>query len=219
MARISKNFLNVVALGSFNPQILNVDFLTHNRIVDPSEPGFEILNQPKKCKDFLSTPPFARLDFGTVEFIIQQERYQIKESPITQWVDNKIVRITKAYFGVLPHTPIRVVGINMNLKIQFDNNDEANSFNQLIIPGDSQLIQIIPMNDPEGSIVLRYPSPFENGRATLSFGLAEKTRLERSINFNHEFDYSGSQDWAKLDDLTRLGQYVDSMADTLSQSI
>lgn len=216
MARINKNFINVVALGSFNPQILDVNFLVSKKILDPEERGFEALKRGS-FKDFISTPPFVRLDLGTIEFIVQQERYQIKESPITQWSETKITSITKAYFNILPHTPIRAVGINMNLKIQFDNVDEAQSFNQLIIPGDSHLIQIIPMNDPQGSIVLRYPSPVGHGRATLSFGHIEKSGLERSINFNHEFDYTGPQDWAQLDDLARLGQYVDSISESLSR--
>jgi hypothetical protein len=215
MAQISKNFITVVVLGDHNPQILNVDFLTHNKIVNPSEPGFEIMNQPKKFKDFLSTPPFARLDLGTIEFIVQQDRYQIKESQISQWSNTRIIRITRAYFTVLPHTPIRVVGLNMNIKIQFNNQNEADTFNRLIIPANSPLPQLAQMANPEGSIVLRHPSPVGDGRSTFTIGHTEKTGLERSINFNFEYDCSGTPDWSRLEILPELGQYFDSLAEAL----
>jgi hypothetical protein len=218
MATINKNFITVVVLGAHNPQILTVDFLCQKGVLDPNASGFEILKREKKFVDFLSTPPFVRLDLGTIEFIIQQERFQIKESSISEWSESKAVRIARKYFEVLPHTPIRVIGINLNIKVLFDDQYEAGMFDQLLIPTSSRLPEIVKAENPIANMALRYSSPIGNGRATLTIGHPEKN-MERSINFNFEFDYLESQDWQKLDRIAEFGEYFDSVVVSLCEAI
>ena len=117
MANQTKNFISVVALGSQNPQILNVDWLIGNGIISEEQHPFnELFKEGRKPTSFLSTPPFTTLVLGPLEFTVDEQRFQIRATSITNWEDTIIFDIAQKYFEVLKHTPLQAVGVHFNYK-------------------------------------------------------------------------------------------------------
>jgi len=196
MAELSKNFLSFVALGGQNPQILNLDFLKAKDIIPVKEPPFdELLKQEKPMKKFVSIPGLANLALGNIEFVIDEGRFQIRETAISEWVETKIIDIAKKYFEVLPYTPLKLVGINLNSTIAFDTLEETVNCQQLCLPKGSQLERIISRNNITASLVLRYPYRDDGGRIMLTIEQPNKENNKRTVNVNYEFDFT---DWGSF---------------------
>jgi hypothetical protein len=213
MANLKKNFLSFVALGGQNPQILNLDFLKTNNIIPVNAPPFEeLLKQEKPVKKFVSVPGLANLVLGNIEFVIDQRMFQVRETEISRWVENKIIDITKRYFQVLPHTPLKLVGVNFNSTIIFETPEEAANCQKLCLPDGSQFPRIISRDNIIASSVLRYPYQDDGGRITLIVEQPNKENTERMININYEFDFTNWPNFNK--ELARFPQitgYVESI--------
>ena len=68
------------------------------------------------------------------------------------------------YFEVLPYTPLKVVGINLNATITFDTSQEAENFQQMFLPENSKVVTIISKDNIAADLVLRYPYSDTGGR-------------------------------------------------------
>jgi len=221
MASQNKNFISFVALGGPNPQILNIDFLRNNKILEFDQEPFASLSvQEKLVKKFLSVPGFANLVLENIEFIVDEGRFQISEKDLSEWTDTRIIEIAKKYFDVLPYTPLKLVGVNLNSTITFESGEEASKFQELFLPKDGRLAQIISMDNITASTVLRYRYPDEMGRVMLTVDQPNKENKKRTVNFNYEFDFT---DWAnfrsELDKLPQIAYYADSIVDQLLKGI
>ena len=196
MANQTKNFISVVALGRQNPQILNVDWLINNGIISEKQPPFDdLFKEGRKLTNFLSTPPFTSLVLGPLEFIVDEQRFQIRDNSVAEWKDTIIFGIVQRYFEVLKHTPLQTVGVNLSYKIEFDNLDEAKKFQFLFLPNGIKIAEVIGTDDINATVDLRYPSPEEGVRAALSIGRFNEEENIRIINCNYEFDFT---DWANF---------------------
>ncbi len=194
MAGISKNHISLVALGGQNPQILTVDFLRTHKIVPENKPPFsEIFQGEKPFTEFLSTPPFTRLVIGSIEFVVDERRFQIRDHSVSEWAGSVILGIAEKYFGVLPHTPLKVVGLNLNSTITFDSIEEAGRFQGLFFPDESPIIAMVSKESVSASSVLRFPYSEDGGRVTLTIERADTEKPRRGVNFNYEFDFT---DWS-----------------------
>lgn len=221
MAELSKNFISFVALGSQNPQILNVDFLKRERIVPIDQPPFDTLFQQKKpFSKFISTPVLSNLVLDTIEFIIDEQRFQIRDKSVTDWVDTKILYIAQRYFEILKYTPLKVVGINMNSKITFSTSKEEERFQRLFLMQESKIVQVLSKNNIRASTVLRYAYSDNGGRIALTIEQPKKINDERIVNFNYEFDFT---DWTKfkseLMKFPDVAKYCDSVLNQLLEAI
>ena len=213
MAGWSKNFISIVALGGQNPQILNVDFLKDNKIIPIDEAPFDqLFRQEKPVKKYISLPGLANLVLGNIELVIDESRFQVRETAISEWVDTKIINIAKKYFEVLPYTPLKMVGLNFNSTIVFNTTEDAESCQQLCLPKDSQLAKIISRDNLNisASLVLRYPYGDDGGRIMLTIEQPNKENNRRIVNFNYEFDFT---DW------TNFRSEIDKISQILIQTV
>ena len=221
MASQTKNFISFVALGRPNPQIMNIDFLRSNKILPPEhEPYNDHPDREKKVRKFVSVPGFTNLVLEKIEFIVDEGRFQITEKDLSDWTDTKILKIAKRYFKVLPHTPLRVVGVNMNSTISFKTPEEAAKFQELLLPKDNLLAKIVSADTITSSIVLRYPYATQEGRATLTVDQPDKENKRRIVNFNREFDFT---DWgtfeSELDNISDVSKSAEFIIDQLLKAI
>lgn len=221
MANLRKNFISFVALGGQNPQILNLDFLKTNDIIPVNAPPFEeLLKQEKPMKKFVSFPGLANLVLGNIEFVIDEGRFQVRETEISQWAETKIIHIAKNYFKVLPYTPLRLVGFNFNLTIVFDTATEAVNCQQLCLPKSSQLARVISRDNLSASSVVRYPYGDNEGRIMLTIEQPNKKNNRRIVNFNYEFDFT---DWTgfnrELAKFSEIADYSESVLAKLVRAI
>ena len=188
MAKLVNNYASVVVLGRQNPQILNVDFLKQENIIPTDKPPFVKYMDPKKpFSGFLSTPPLAQLIFDNITFLVEENRFQIKEESIGKWTDTHVISIAEKYYETLQYTPNKVVGVNINSAVIFKSQEEASRFQELFIKNDCFVFQTINEKNMQASSVFRFFSSTLDGRITLAFN--QLVGLKRDINFNYEFDY------------------------------
>jgi len=221
MATRSKNFISVVALGGQNPQILNLDFLKANKIIKANEPPFdELLRQEKPLTKFVSVPGFTNLVLGKIEFIVDEQRFQIRDEAIREWPETKILDIAEKYFQVLPYTPLKLVGVNLNSTIVFGTPEEANNCQNLCLPQDSRLASVVSRDNISTSSILRYKYNEDGGRITLTIDQPDKQNTKRTINFNYEFDFT---DWPsfkrELETVPSVCQYCESLLNDIMEAL
>ncbi|MBN2018706.1 MAG: hypothetical protein JW749_00600 [Sedimentisphaerales bacterium] len=218
MVDVKRHSINLVAIGRQNPQIINTDWLKAYKIVPLDEPPFkELFAKKEPFSKFVSTPVFTNLALGPIEFIVDQERFQITDTAINEWRDTCIIQISEKYFSVLCHTPIRIVGINMVVKLTFSNPEEDSIFQELFFPKESPVFKAIANQNINASAALRYSYPNGDGRLILGIGeLRRKEKIERMVNLNYEFDFT---DWAKfkseLSQIPKVGEYWDGILSKL----
>jgi hypothetical protein len=221
MASVGKNFINFVAIGGQNPQILNIDFLKNNQIIPlEREPFATLLAQENPCKKFVSVPGFTNLVLGDIEFIVDEMRFQLQENKVSLWSQTTILEIAKRYYKVLPYTPLKLVGINLNSTIAFDSLEEAQNCQKLCLPEDSDIRKIVSADNISASLTLRYPYSTGQGRVTLTIEHPSKENDRRRINLNYEFDFV---DWdnfrAELDGILEVQEYANSLFDRLLEAL
>ena len=221
MAKINKNFISFVVLGSPNPQILNVDFLKDNKIVPVDESPFDKLFQREKpLTKFLSTPVVSNLVLENIDFLVDEQRFQIRDTVISEWTETKIFEIATKYFAVLRYTPMKVVGFNFNATIAFESPKETTNFQELFLDKNSGILSLISKDNIDASLVLKYPYSNSGGRIALTVSQFDKANNTRSVNFNYEFDFS---DWekfkAELEKMPEVAGYFDSILAKLIKAI
>ena len=219
MANIKKNFISLVVIGGPNPQILNVDFLKDNRILPENEPPFDkLLKQEQQFTKFVSVEAFSNLVMENIEFFVDNQRFQIRDSAIANWTDTKILSIAKRYFEVLPYTPLKVVGINLNSTIEFDNNEE-NAFEKLLLPLKAQIRTIVPPEATVTNATLAFPYTDTKGHIKLSISKPDE-ESRQTVNFNYEFEYEDKSQFEKqLEKLKEIAEYFDSILNNLMDRI
>jgi len=204
--------INVVVLGGQNPQILNVDFLKHNGIIPRNEPPFKsLLEQKKPFTKYISTPVLANLCFDTIEFIVEETRFQVVEKNLSEWTNTKVMDITQKYFDVLHYTPVKVVGFNLTTTLSFEGVDSIHS---MFLPTGSKILDIIeaPEKDVSGNFVLKYPWADGTARSTLTLNPNTQPDNERRVSFNYEFGFT---DWDSFKGHTQklpdIAEYFDTV--------
>lgn len=217
MANIQKNFASIIALGGQNPQILNEDFLKINKII-PAQAPFD------KKTNFISTPPFATIAFGPIEFLVEEQRFQIREAGLADWNETQIFDITIEYYKVLKYTPVKAVGINLNCQVDFENVEESIKFQKLLFPEKSKILEIISKDNIDISMRLRYPYS-DNGRVLLTIDRSSQDNLQRQLSFNYEFDCIEGKEtnWkmvqTELSHVNNIADYFSSIIDKLLEAI
>ncbi len=221
MAELKKVFMSLVALGGQNPQIINVDFLKNYKIVPIDEPPFnELFQQEKPYTTFVSTPVFSNLAFGPIEFIVDEQRFQIRDNSIGDWVDTKILDIALKYYEILEYTPLKKVGINLASELSFKTSQEAMEFQRLFLPESAPVCGMIPNADLTASITLNYPEPDNGSNITLTINPLNKTNNNRGINFNYEFDFTDWQNFKEeLEKMPTRAISSDSIINELLKAI
>lgn len=100
------NFVSAVALGNFNPAILTPSFLAEKC-------EFKSEVKPKGTISPITTV----LDFGNINFLIDIERFQIREGQPKGFNKTKTIKLMIKYLEVLSYTPVSTMGLNFNVDI------------------------------------------------------------------------------------------------------
>ncbi len=217
MATIQKNFASVVALGDQNPSILNIDFLKNNKIISVDHSPFD------QKPNFISTPPFATIGFGPVEIQVEEQRLQVREAGLSDW-NTSIFNIAMNYYKVLKYTPVKTVGLNLNCQIDFENAEESEVFQKLLLPEKSKIVEIISKDNVDVSIRLRYPHT-DCGKVLLTIDRSSPNKLQRQLNFNYEFNClkDGQTDWSmvetELSNIKNISDYFSDIIDKLLEAM
>jgi hypothetical protein len=136
MPIFNPKFFSIVFLGSQNPQILNHDFLINNKILPIEKEPFKSLmegasqgNPP--FTQYISTPLVTTLTYKWISIIIEQNRYQIKDTHFNMPLESPIISILRGYFGrMLRHTPLTLGGINFGGNIVFSDAEDETIFDE-----------------------------------------------------------------------------------------
>ena len=226
MAELCKNYASFVAVGSQNPQILNIDFISSNKIVSiDNEPYKSLIKGEKPFSKFISTPPFSNLVIGPLEFVVEEQRFQVRETGISDWNGTIVFDVATRYFEVLQYTPIRLAGINFNGTISFGDLDEAIRFQELFFPKSCELSEILSDEKVSANSVLRFPAPGHDGKIMFTLDSLNEKDLSRNFAFNYEFDcfHDNQTDWEKfkseLSSLDDLSCYVDTLLGKILKAI
>ncbi|MCD6264464.1 MAG: hypothetical protein J7K02_00625 [Deltaproteobacteria bacterium] len=103
--KISYNYISSVAIGNFNPSILSVEFLKRVCKLDLGEP----INESPR-----TIPVIKHLKFQELEFTVELNRLEIKDTIIGETLETEVLNIFEIYYQKLPYTPLMAVGININ---------------------------------------------------------------------------------------------------------
>jgi hypothetical protein len=132
MAEYKHEYSSVVLLGSFNPVIINHDFLVANQILPLDVDPFLSLskNEPgKQFSQFFSSPEMTFLKYDQVSVVVDRTRYQIKDDRPLSLDGSPIIGITSRLFSeFLKYTPLETSGINLHGKIVFPDESAQNVF-------------------------------------------------------------------------------------------
>lgn len=171
---------------------------------------------------FISVPGLANLLVANIEFLVDEQRFQIRDTKVSEWAETKILSIADKYFQVLPYTPLKLVGVNFNSTITFATSEEARDFQELFFSRNNQLAQIITIPDISASSMLRYPYPDSKscGRIQLTIEQPDKENKRRAVNLNYEFDFT---DWptfrSELKKVPEVGKYCDRILEQFLKAI
>lgn len=99
------NYVNVVVLGNFNPNILTHQFLV-------TECGFDLGREPKK--QIQQIPIAASVEYDKIFFFADLGRFEIKEEACVDPQKSKVPYYLETYLNTLPYTPIKKCGANFS---------------------------------------------------------------------------------------------------------
>jgi len=103
--KIAYNYVNIVALGNFNPAIVTPDFLNKDCGLNLGEPTDQ---SP------LLIPIHRRFKFKNLIFNVDMQTLEISETGIEDIYEAKITDFFSIYYKKLPYTPLSAVGVNIN---------------------------------------------------------------------------------------------------------
>jgi hypothetical protein len=204
MPIFTPKFFSIVFLGSQNPQILNHDFLINNQVLPiEKEPFKSLMEEASKehppFTQYISTPLVTTLMYKWISIIIEQNRYQIKDTHFSTPLESPIISIPKEYFGrVLRHTPITLGGINFGGNIIFsDTEDEINFDESLGICSQKFQLQLgLAKAQYSPKIRLSWDEDQE-GQFELSLKKSKISSGDCALNFNFEFVYKDMDSFIK----------------------
>ncbi len=191
MPNFKGQFFSIVFIGRHNPQILNHDFLINNEILPVNEEPFKsILAKEDKnpFTEFVSTPVLATIKYGSISIVIEEGRYQIKDTNCADPATSAIVQITKKYFGeILRYTPLNVGGINFNGNITFNGEEDEQEFDK------NFGFNRNPLCDYTGTKDIRLGMAFSfqwlEGIVDVQIPKSKGPSGSCTINFNYEFKH------------------------------
>lgn len=181
--KVKNNFISVVSLGCFNPAILTPQFLKEKC-------GFEAQEKPKGR----TTPVAAAINYGSISFVLDLERFVINHSDVSDFLDSTIVPVMIKYLAVLQYTPVEAIGVNLNYDVT---ELEVADVRKRLHEGDLELFQLLEFS--EATTTYKDHRKSDGARELIEFDIAgriDQNTVERlniliknsslQVNYNHE---------------------------------
>lgn len=189
-------FFSVVLLGRQNPQILNHDFLIRNQVLPNKREPFKSLiknssDEKPPFTQYLSTPLITTLVYKWISIIVDQERYQIKDSNNIVPSKSPIISITKKYFGeLLRYTPFRLGGINFAGDLVFSDAEDEKAFDEKLGINCKKFEDYFKIDKAQYSTKISFPlEGDQENQIELRVDKPKRFSGTSSISFNFEFIY------------------------------
>jgi len=172
--KINNNYISVVALGSFNPAILTPDFLKDK------------INFKLEKEKYNHLPNIvSNIQSGNYSFLMELNRFQIKESNLQDFKQNKIIDLICEYFKVLEYTPLAKVGLNFNLS--FCPEDELKFINKIYKR--KSFLDILKVNEVEFELRELLNKNNENKFVEIKIGVPITNISTVNIHIKKEVNY------------------------------
>ncbi len=209
MPIFSPIFFSIVFLGRQNPQILNHDFLIKHKILPIKKEPFKSLTKNSSQKkppftNYLSTPVVTALDYRWISIIIEENRFQIKDTKFKLPSKSPIISITKEYFGTyLKYTPFQLGGINFGGELKFLNLEDERSFDDRLGIDKKKFETHFKVNNARYSNRITFP--WNDDQLELRIEKPKKELNISSVTFNFEFIYENIDNFiGKLDGVDKV---------------
>lgn len=217
MPTFKPKFFSIVLLGRQNPQILNHDFLINNHVIPIEKQPFKSLIQnstedKKPFSRYLSSPLLVVLDYKWISLIVQENRFQIKDSKISVPSKSPIILITQKYFGeLLRYTPFQMGGLNFSGELKFKNKNDENSFNRSLgLNSDTFGTNLNIKGQIQFDSKIKFS--MNNGNGQISVAKHPKELKKGAIFFNFEFIYEDIDSFVKrLDEADKFYDFFKEM--------
>lgn len=128
--KIGYNYINLVALGNFNPAIISPDFIK-------SDCGFDFGDPTEQSPPFV--PVVKKLQFEEILITADLERLELKETKVREDLKTEVVKIFQTVYNMLPYTPLMAIGLNINCRLLFESDVEFRSVGQKIASPESYI--------------------------------------------------------------------------------
>jgi hypothetical protein len=116
----------VVLLGSFNPAIINPDWLVLNEVIGKT--------QAEARKIVVITPQFSEFRVSTYQYQVTPQRFQVifESAPHIELQD----AVSKIFQELLPHTPVQQLGINRSAHFSVGSEEKRNAIGRKLAPSE-----------------------------------------------------------------------------------
>ncbi len=209
MPIFTPKYFSIVFIGRQNPQILNHLFLVQHKILPVRrEPFRSLIKNSSKEKPpytgYLSTPVVTTLTYQWVSLIVEENRFQIKDTNIKIPAKSPIIQITKKYFGeLLRYTPFTVGGINFSGTLAFMNGKDERDFDNSLGIDAKRFRSYIDTS------AVRYSSKinflWDGDQIEFRVNKPKEGQKNSNLNFNFEFAYRDIDSFiGKLDETDRV---------------
>jgi hypothetical protein len=114
----------VVLLGSFNPAIINPDWLVLNEVIGKT--------QAEAREIGLITPQWSEFRVSTYQYQVTPQRFQVilESAPYIELQD----AVTKIFQELLPHTPVQQFGVNRSVHLSVGSEENRNTIGRKLAP-------------------------------------------------------------------------------------
>lgn len=188
--KIRNTFVSTIVIGRFNPSILTPEFLRSQCDIELGEVEYIT------SKDMPVLTEFKWEERG-ISFFADLERFQMKETGVTDLREARGPEIVTKYLKKLEYTPIFACGINFNYLVVLTS-EEVSSFNQYL-NNEANFSQLCQTKEFQLETRKKYreDGPVINQLWMLTFYIKEglkcalKLGLVKSDNayeFNHNFE-------------------------------
>lgn len=117
---------NIVVLGAFNPAIFSPDWLEQNQLIGPDDAKVICSSE-----NFVVTRQITQLESETFRLLVEENKYQAN---CTNVAGPHIRDLTMGVLQLLPHTPLRAMGLNFDIQYRFHDIDAYHKVGDALAP-------------------------------------------------------------------------------------
>ena len=118
--------VGIVLVGSFNPAILNPDWLVLNGVIGKTQGEIREIR--------FITPQISEFRISSFQFQVTQQRFGVsfESAPYVELQD----AVSKIFRELLPHTPVQQIGINRSVHFSVGSEEKRNAIGRRLAPAE-----------------------------------------------------------------------------------